>query len=331
MHHLDHINLSAQPSPEWDVVIVGGGPAGLSAALVLGRCCRRVLICDSGTPRNWAAKEMHSYLTRDRITPKEFRLHARAELGPYENVQWRDGEVTTVRRAEDDSFVVEFAHGETVTSKKLLLATGVYDELPHVAGIEDFFGKSVFQCPYCDGWELRDSPIAVYGRKRAGFEMARAMLAWTTDIALCTDGPSGLTRKDKLHLGRNAIEIYEEPIARLEGVNGQLDHIIFASGRTLRRSALFFDRPSYPQSNLAQQLGCQVTASGGIRCGKHEASSIPGVFIAGNILKDVQLAIVAAAEGAKAAFGINRALTRETFSRNATGEARVEHPPLKER
>jgi thioredoxin reductase len=306
---------------QWDVVIVGAGAAGLSAALVLGRACRKVLVCDQGTPRNWASKQMHSFVTRDGIDPAEFRAIARKQLVPYKQVTVRAARVTGAALLPEQGFKITIKGAAPVRSRKLLLATGVVDHLPAIEGIDDFFGVSVFQCPYCHGWETRDAPIAVYGRRQRGFEMARAMTAWTDDIVLCTDGPASLSPDAKRQLHRNGIQIHTGRIARLQGKGGHLQSIVFRDGTTLRRSALFFDTPSTEQSHLARSLGCEFSAKGGIKCGEHAASSVPGVFAAGNITRDVQLAIVAAAEGAKAAFGINRALTREDFARKATGRS----------
>lgn len=314
--------------PRWDVVIVGAGPAGLSAALMLGRVGREVLLCDTGTPRSWASKEMHSFLTRDGISPTEFRRVAHREIDRYRSVVFRRIEVTRAKRLPDGSFRVTLKGRRAVSTRKLLLATGVFDQLPPLAGIEQFFGNSVFQCPYCDGWEVRGAPIAVYGKRQRGLEMARAMTAWTRDIALCTDGAAGLPATTREHLRRNGVELIEDRIQALLGDRGMLRAISFRSGRVLPRSALFFDTPCSEQSKLAALLGCQFGRNGGIKCGRYEATSVPGVFVAGNIIKDVQLSIVAAAEGTRAAFGINRALTREDWNRRATGKRRVQHPSL---
>jgi thioredoxin reductase len=314
----------------WDVVIAGAGPAGLGAALVLGRARRRVLLCDTGTPRNWAAKEMHGFLTRDGVPPAEFRRLAHQELARYPSVVFRAAEVTDASRDTDGYFSVTIGKSRAVRTRKLLIATGVFDHLPGLEGIQQFFGTSVFQCPYCDGWEVRDTPIAVYGKRRRGFEMARAMTAWSTDIVLCTDGPAMLSATQRTHLQRNEIAIREERIERLEGARGKLRAIVFRGGSRLERSALFFDTPSSGQSRLAEALGCQFARHGGVKCGQYEATSVPGVFVAGNIIKDVQLVIVAAAEGTRAAFGINRALTREDFERRATGSRRIEHPSVED-
>jgi len=303
---------------DWDVVIVGAGPAGLSAALVLGRARRKVLLCDKGTPRNWAARRMHGFVTRDGIDPKEFRALAHEELARYEQVKLRLEEVVGAKPlGASAGFSVKFARGTVVRTRKLLLATGVFDHLPPVRGLEDRFGVSVFQCPYCHGWEFRDRAVAVYGRGKRGIEMARAMTAWTADIVLCTDGDSEVTPAAQRQLRRNGIELCTTRIARLEGRQRQLTQIVFSNGDVLARDALFFDTPSSEQSALSRAIGCEYADDGGVKCGQYSATSVPGVYAAGNLTRDVQLAIVAAAEGTKAAFGINRALTREDFARRS--------------
>jgi thioredoxin reductase len=312
----------------WDVIIVGAGPAGLSAALILGRACRQVLLCDSGTPRSWASKKMHGFVSREGMAPEAFRRAAHRELSALDNVQFVQGEATGATRRSDGSFVCTIAPRKRVLGRKLLIATGLFDQLPRIEGIDRFFGKSVFQCPYCDGWEIRHTRVAVYGRSQRGFEMARAMTAWSRDLVLCTDGHCRLPRSTRVALARNRIELIDTPIARLVGTGGNLSAIEFSDGRSVPRDVLFFDTPSSGQSRLAESLGCQFTRQNGVKCGQYEATSVPGVFVAGNIIRDVQLSIVAAAEGARAAFGINRALTREDFDRRATGRRRIEHPPI---
>ena len=306
--------MAESDAMDWDVVIAGAGPAGLSAALVLGRARRRVLLCDTGTPRSWWSKEMHAYLSRDGIPPSRFLEVARKEALTYPGVRFAPVEVTAARRLRD-GFRVSLAGRASVHARKLLIATGVFDIMPRIPGIDELFGRSVFQCPYCDGWEMRDRKIAVYGRRQRGFQMARAMTAWARDIVLCTDGPSRYSAEQRRQLARNGIRLVERRVARLDGSRGRLRKVVFADGSRIARHSLFFDTPSRGQSRLAESLGCRFGRNGGVLCGEYEATSVPGVYVAGNIIRDVQLSIVAAAEGARAAFGINRSLTREDFAR----------------
>lgn len=307
------------------MAIIGAGPAGLSAALILGRCCRQVVICDRGTPRGWASKAMHGFLTRDGMPPGKFRDIALQELGEYPNVTYRAVEVSRVS-PESTGFRVETRSGR-MQARKVLIATGLEDQLPEIPRMQQLFGISVFQCPYCDGWEFRNRAVAVYGCRARGMEMARALTAWTRDILLCTDGPSRLTARQRRDLQSNAIRLIETRIRRLVVSEKRLEAVEFVDGLRVDCEALFFDTRSSGQSDLTEQLGCRFNHAGGIQCGKYEATSVPGVYVAGNIIRNVQLSIVAAAEGANAAFGIPRALTREDFERRATGRRTVEHTP----
>jgi len=238
----------------------------------------------------------------------------------------RNIEVTSARRVAGYGFEVTLGSRQRVRCRKLLIATGMFDVLPRIPGFAEMFGSSVFQCPYCDGWEMRGKALAVYGRRRRGFEMARALTSWTPNLVLCTDGPAGYTKAQYRELARNRIRVIEKKVTALEGTRGRLKAIRFRDGDSLKCAGLFFDTPSRSQSPLAKSLGCRFSRAGGVLCGQYEATSVPGVFVAGNIIRDVQLSIVAAAEGARAAFGINRALTREDFELRATGTRRVEHP-----
>jgi thioredoxin reductase len=311
-----------------DVVIAGAGPAGASAALVLGRACRRVLLCDTGTPRSWASKEMHAYLSRDGVAPSRFREITRRELSRYPGISVAAVEVTQARRS-GTGFIVTLGKSRKVWTRKLLIATGLFDIVPRIPGIDALFGRSVFQCPYCDGWEMRDRKVAVYGRGQRGFQMARAMTAWASDIVLLTDGVMRLSAEQRRQLERNGIPVVRKRIASLSARRGRLSFVEFRDGSRLARETLFFDTPSSAQSDLARSLGCRFARHGGVLCGAYEATSVPGVFVAGNIIRDVQLSIVAAAEGARAAFGINRALTREDFELRASGTRRIEHPRIR--
>jgi thioredoxin reductase len=304
-------NLPLIPSNHsYDVLIVGGGPAGLSAALILGRCRRSVLVCDTGRQRNRASKAMHGYLTRDGVSPQEFLAIAREQLRQYTTVEMRDIEAVDAE-CRDSRFVVTLQGGEEVTSRKLLLATGVVDNVPEVDGIRDFYGTSVFHCPYCDGWELRDTPLAVYGRGERAVGLSLEMTAWSRDLIVFTDGDCEIDEKGRDRLERHAIALREERVERLEGKDGVLERIVLAGGETVPRRGLFFTLGQEQRSPLAIRLGCEFNDKGTVSTGQYESTHLKGLFVAGDASRAVQWVVVAAAEGAEAAFAINTDLIRE--------------------
>ncbi|MEP6913565.1 MAG: NAD(P)/FAD-dependent oxidoreductase, partial [bacterium] len=293
-----------------DVIIVGGGPAGLSAALVLGRCRRRVLICDAGRPRNAASHGLHGFLTRDGIEPAEFLRLAREQLRPYETVELRQAEVTNARRLAT-GFEITLNNGAVISSRKLLLATGVVDDIPAIEGLGELYGRSVFHCPYCDGWEMRDRSLAVYGRGENGLGLTLELLLWSRDLVLCTDGPAELSEDERERLAHHKITIREDRIKRLEGSDGALKRIVFANGEPLTRSAMFFSTGHRQASDLAEKLDCKFTEQGCVDTGEYETTNVPGLYVAGDASRLVQFVIVAASEGAQAAVAINKELMKE--------------------
>lgn len=300
-------------SNEYDVVIVGAGPAGLSAALMLGRCRRTVLLCDTGRPRNRASQAMHGYLTRDGIPPREFLAIARAQLQQYSTVELRDVEVVDAQ-CRDGRFMATLAGGAEVSSRKLLLATGVVDNLPAVAGIDDLYGRSVFHCPYCDAWEVRDQPLAIYGRGEKGLGLSLELTAWSRDLILFTDGDAGIDRKGRSRLERYGIQLREERVERIEGRDGVLQSVVLAGGDEVPRRALFFTLGQEQCSPLAIRLGCDINEKGTVATGKYETTHLKGLYVAGDASRKVQWVVVAAAEGAEAAFAINTDLIKEDLT-----------------
>lgn len=296
----------------FDAIIVGGGPAGMSAALILGRCLRNVLVCDSGRPRNAWSHGIHGYLSRDGVDPGEFVSRCHEELKKYETVKHLATEVTRAKRNDDGLFEVVTADGAVYRSKKLLLATGVVDDIPKFDGIASFYGQSIFNCPYCDAWEQRGKKLLVYGKDARGMNLALTLRNWSQDILLITNGKCGLSEEDLEVLKKNEIRLHEGKVKSLIGENGQLTHVEFETGEKIERDAMFFNTESYIRSRLLEQLGCPFTDKAGVPTGKYEKTEIPGLYVAGNILREVQLVIVAASQGAEAAFGINSALTKES-------------------
>lgn len=299
-----------------DVIIVGAGPAGLNAALILGRCRRTVLLLDNGRPRNAAARALHGFLTRDGIPPRELRRIGNAQLQAYDSVTVIESTVVGAVR-KGSGFEVHTSEGDRFIGRKLLLAAGVIDALPAIPGFEDLYGIAVFHCPYCDGWELRDQPLAVYGRgDDKGGGLALELTLWSRDIVLCTDGPAGLSAACRGRLARQGIPVREERIARLKegsrpGAEASL-HIVFEGAPALVRRALFFNTGRRQSSDLAERLGCDMYDEAGCKVdNQSQAAGVPGFYVAGDASRDVLQAIVAASEGAQAAIAINTALLKE--------------------
>jgi thioredoxin reductase len=292
----------------FDVVVVGGGPAGLSASLMLGRCRRRVLLCDTAEPRNRSSAALHGYLTRDGVNPRQFNEFGREELTRY-GVECRKIAVTTAER-RPDAFEVTLADGCVEWTRFLLIATGVVDDLPDVLGARECYGRSLFHCPYCDGWERREQRLVVLGKGLSGVRLALSLKTWSRSIVLCTDG-ARIVATGRGRLERNGIELRTAKIARVDHRSGQVEAIVFASGDPLPADAIFFTTGQHPQCDLAVRLGCVFNRRGTVETGNLSETNVAGVFVAGDASRDAQFVVVAAAEGVKAALAINQAMQRQ--------------------
>jgi thioredoxin reductase len=289
----------------YDVVIIGGGPAGLSAALVLGRCRRHVLVCDAGSPRNARAQELHGYLSRDCIAPLDLLRAGREELGPY-GVELRDVRVSDIAPVAE-GFAVTLADG-LVNARTVLVACGVADTLPDIPGFDECYGVSAHHCPYCDGWEEREKSIAVIGNGSGGTALALSLKTWSDRVILCVNGRARLRPAHRAQLAAHGIEMHEGRITSIEHERGRARYLALANGDRLSCEAIFFSGGQHPQSDLPRQLGCELTKHGLVKTDHLGQTCVPGLYVAGDASRDVQFAIVAAAEGAKAAVAINKAL-----------------------
>jgi thioredoxin reductase len=303
----------------FDVLIVGGGPAGLAAALVLGRCRRKVLLCDAGEPRNAPSRAMHGYLTRDGLPPSELRRIGREEVSRY-GVELRDVAVVDARRAPGGGFEANLSDGTQVAARKLILATGMKDVLPDIEGFGEFYGRGVYPCPYCDGWELQDQPIGVfaYGDQAKAARYALNLLRWSRDLIFFHHGDEPPSEATREMLSRNGIILRERQIVRLEGEGGELARVVLAGGEVVPRRALFIKLGEVPHSSLPQRLGCDLTEEGIVGDAPfHGATDVDGLYVVGDASPRVQLVTVAAAEGAAAGVNANMKLQMEDLGVDA--------------
>ena len=289
-------------SETYDVAIIGGGAAGLSAALVLGRARRRVLVVDAGAPRNAPAAHMQGFLSRDGTSPANLLQTARAEVRSYgvEIVEDRVVDATA-------GFALQLAGGRTVQARRVLLATGAVDDLPDVIGARDRWGRDLLHCPYCHGWEVRDQPIGVLG----SVEHAHLLRQWTDDVILFTH-TTAVAPGARAILDARGIAVVDGPVERLVVTDDRLRAVQLADGQSFPRTALFI-RPAlraHPDGPAAA-LGCELLADGLVRADADGRTSVPGVWAAGNASNPRAQVITAAGEGSAVAIAINTELVQD--------------------
>jgi thioredoxin reductase len=264
-----------------------------------------VLVCDSGQPRNASAQALHGYLTRDGTPPRELLRLGCEELKEY-GVELRRVTVSDVICTEA-VFQVALETGERLEARKVLVATGVRDHLPEIDGLAACYGVSVHHCPYCDGWEVRDRRIAVIGNGAPGAGLSLSLKTWTDHVVLCTNGRARVGR-NRQQLQQHGVAIVDRHIARLEHDNGHVRAVVMTTGDPVPCDAVFFSSGQSPQCDLAKRLGCELTRKGIVKTDHLGQTRVPGLYVVGDASRDVQFVIVAAAEGAKAAVAINKAL-----------------------
>jgi thioredoxin reductase len=295
---------------DFDVVIVGGGAAGLSAALVLSRARRAVLVIDSGTPRNAPAAHMHGYLSRDGLSPSALLSVGRDEIGRYGTIVV-DGAVTEVIPDGNTGLWVVMLDGKRISTRRVLVATGLRDVLPDIAGLSKRWAKDVLHCPYCHGWEVRDQPLGVLGRSSENVRYAQIVRQWSDDVVYFAQ-PRTLTAVDRSQLVARAIEIVEGIIKQvLVDENDQLCGVAMDDGRTIARRALFVPPRLVPNGDLVAGLGCDVDENGWVTVDPTGRTSVQRVWAAGNVANPRAQVITAAGEGSAAAIAINADLVEE--------------------
>ena len=296
----------------WDCIIVGAGPAGLNAALVLGRARRRVVVLDNAQPRNYATHEMHGVLGHDGLDPADLRARGRAELARY-GVEVVTAEVQEAE-ALDDTVRVTSSRGADLT-RTVLLATGMLDEVPDIPGFAEVWGTSAHTCPYCDGFEHRDERLAVLAAGGRGEHLAVLLRQWSDDVVLLSNGPHDLAADQLARVQARGVGVIDTPVVGLDSENGRLRHIRLADGQTLDRDALFFYVGWRLRNDVARTLGCELRDDGSIAVDANQATTVDRVYAAGNCSEPRALVPAAAGSGTTAAVAINARLCFEDADR----------------
>lgn len=298
----------------YDVAIIGGGAAGLSAALVLTRARRRVVVIDAGRPRNAPAAHLQGFLTRDGMPPADLLKVGREEVTTY-GANLVDDSVTAIVPHGDGTFGVQLASGESMSARRLLFATGLRDVVPEVPGVQERWGRDVLHCPYCHGYEVRDQPVAVLGGTPGSVEHALLLRQWSHDVVYFTHG-SDPTEAEREQLTARAVGIVEGEVAELVVEDDRLTHVRMEDGREIPRRAVFV-RPAFvPNDTLLPGLGAEVDAHGWPSIDPTGRTTVPGVWAAGNAVNPRAQVVTAAGEGSAAAIAINNDLVVEDTHRD---------------
>ncbi len=302
----------------WDCIVVGAGAAGLSAALVLGRARRRTLVIDAGEQSNRAAHGIGGLLGQDGRSPDAFYAAGREELAAYASVELRSGEVVSGER-HDDGFVLELAGGARESARSVLLATGMEYRRPSLPGVEERWGRSVFHCPFCHGWEVRDRRLGVLDRGSTGAERALLLRMWSDDVTLYADGPAGLEAGDAGRLAAAGVTLEERAVAGLRGPGDTLTAVVFADGGERECGGLLVPVTLHQRSGLARQLGAALAEPGPVVADAVEVdprylTAVHGLAAAGDISVQMPSVANAISAGSTAAAGIVHGLMAEAHT-----------------
>ncbi|GAA4590225.1 NAD(P)/FAD-dependent oxidoreductase [Planotetraspora phitsanulokensis] len=305
-----------------DVVVVGGGAAGLSGALILARARRSVLVIDDGRPRNAPAAEVHGYLSSDGMPPSQLLATGRAEVIGYGG-EIVTGRVVTAGRRDAGGFLITLGDGSTVTADRLLVTTGLVDELPDVPGLAERWGREVLHCPYCHGWEVRDQPIGVLGTGPMAVHQALLWRQWSRDVTLFLHTAPAPTGDQREQLAARDIVVVDGKVTGLEVADDRLVGVRLADGRVVARSALTTTPCFTARAEILSGLGLKPTDQevGGHVIGSYiaadpsGATDVPGVWVAGNVANLMDQVIGAAAAGVRAGAAINADLVAEDTRR----------------
>jgi thioredoxin reductase len=305
--------VTMKNSLSFEVIVIGGSYAGLSAALTLGRSLRKVLVIDAGQPCNSQTPYAHNFITHDGSKPFEIARLAKDQVLKYPTVSFLDDLVTSVRQGENTA-VVETASGESFIAKKILLATGVLDLMPATKGFKECWGISVLHCPYCHGFEVRNKKIGLFGNGDSGFELVKLIQHWSKDLILFTNGSSSFSLPQIEVIKKLNIAIVEDIINEIEEERGQVKKIALLGGSNFPLDAIFARVPFKQSSSIAAELGCELSETNLIKANEFGKTNLAHVFAAGDNSSPIRSLSVAVANGMKAGVWINRELMESELS-----------------
>ena len=287
-----------------DCTVIGGGPAGLNATLVLGRARRKVILVDSNDARNKVTSASHGFVTRDGVTPSEFRELAHQEFSHYPSISTIEDKVIEIIK-NADGFTIKTELGKEWATRKVILATGMKEKFPNIPNLRNFYGKSIFNCPYCDGWELRDKPIALFGEVDYTFHTAEILRNWSQDLVVFTNGEE-LTKSHERKIEELNLRVETSPIRLLTGRDGMLQEVELENGLVIERAGGFVTPELVQASDLGTTLGVKLNDTGGYHSDEVGNTKITGLFVAGEAsnVYPAQL-IIAAASGVETAMAVN--------------------------
>jgi thioredoxin reductase len=298
---------------EYDVAVIGGGAAGLSAALVLSRARRSVAVVDAGEPRNSPAAHMQGFLSRDGMPPRDLLAAGRNEVQRYGG-QLIAGTVARVVPGTGPQFRVTLADGPQLDARRVLVATGLRDELPDIPGVRERWGRDLLHCPYCHGYEVRDQPLGVLGGTPDAVQHAQLIRQWSSDVVYFPHTDT-LTADQHEQLAARAIGVVEGTVARLVVDDDRLRGIELAGGKFIARSAVFVRPRFVPNADLVVDMGCAVDDNGFVVADATGRTTVPGAWVAGNAANPRAQVITAAGEGSSAAIALNADLVEEDVQR----------------
>lgn len=296
----------------FDVIIIGGSYAGLSAAMALGRSLRNVLIIDSGLPCNRQTPHSHNFITQDGETPGAIAQKAREQVLSYPTVQFLNGEAVNGKQT-DKGFVIITAAGDSFTSKKLIFATGIKDIMPAIPGFSECWGISVIHCPYCHGYEVRGRKTGIMANGNKALHLASLVHNLTDKITLLTIGKAAFAEEEFTRLQAHNIQVIEKPVASIEQVNGQVQQVIFSDGSSIAFDAVYAAVPFVQHSDIPVALGCILTDQGYLKTDASQKTSVAGVFACGDNTGMMRSVASAVASGNMAGVMVNLELTKEAF------------------